>query len=176
MASREIGPVINVRRGSKDFEVTRKKVDELTKMFKERMPRLAVGLPKGSMPYPDGTSVIMVGFWNEFGSADGVVPARAWLRTGAHKNRDKWLQTARRIMKALVKSGKDPVNAFALLGHQMEGDIKDSISPGGTWEPNQGSYGAWKLSKGYTKPLVVTGHMRASVRYVISEGTTNDNS
>jgi hypothetical protein len=173
MASRDIGPIINVRRGSKDFEVTRKKVDDLTKMFKERMPRLAVGLPKGSMPYPDGTSVIMVGFWNEFGSADGEVPARSWLRTGAHQNRDKWLQTARRIMKALVKSGKDPVNAFALLGHQMEGDIKNSISEG-EWADNQGSYAAWKLTRGYTKPLIVTGHMRASVRYVISEAQ-NDN-
>lgn len=168
-------PLITVKRGNPNFEATKKKVDDLTTMFKEKMPMLAVGLPKGSLPYPDGTSVIMVGFWNEFGSADGEVPERAWLRTGAHKNRDKWVETARRIVKASVKSGKNPINAFALLGHQMEGDIKNSISPDGQWAPNQGSYGKWKQAHGYTKPLIVSGHMRASVRYVISEGKPNDN-
>lgn len=161
-------PLITVKRGNPDFEVTKKKVDELTKMFKERMPMLSVGLPKGSLPYPDGTSVIMVGFWNEFGSADGEIPARAWLRTGAHENRDKWVQMARRIVKKSVQSGKNPINAFALLGHQMESDIKNSIAAG-EWAPNQGAYGEWKQAHGYTKPLMVTGHMRASVRYVISE-------
>lgn len=169
------GAKVKVKRGDPNFAATRKKVEELTKMFKERMPRIAVGLPKNSTPYPDGTSVIMVGFWNEYGSTDGVVPSRPWLRTGAHNNRDKWLQTARRIMKACVKNGKDPVNAFAILGLQMEADIKNSIATG-DWEDNQGAYAAWKVKHGYTKPLMVTGHMRASVRYVISEDRQNDNS
>lgn len=169
-------PLIKLRKGSPDFAAAKKRIDDTVKLFEERMPKIAVGLPKGSMPYPDGTSVIMVGFWNEFGSEDGTVPERAWLRTGAHNNRDKWIQTARRIVKRSIETGKDPVNAFALLGHQMEGDIKNSIAPDGEWEPNQGAYKVWKDKHGYTKPLVVTGHMRASVRYVISEGKQNDNS
>lgn len=167
--------VVKVKRGDPNFEKTKAKVDSLTKMFKTRVPRVRVGLPSNSTPYPDGTSVIMVGFWNEYGSEDGEIPARPWLRTGAHKNRDKWIATARRIMKRCVQTERDPVNAFALLGLQMEADIKASITDG-AWAPNQGAYKEWKEARGYTKPLQVTGHMRASVRYVTLEEATNDNS
>jgi hypothetical protein len=159
-------PVLKVKKGNPDFAAIKQKVDDMkTKVF-DKMPTIAVGLPKNSTPYPDGTSVIMVGFWNEFGTQDGVVPSRPWLRTGANDNRDKWIAMARRIVKKCLQTGQNPLNHFALLGLQMEADIKNSIAAG-EWEPNQGAYAAWKLSKGYTKPLMVTGHMRASVRYII---------
>lgn len=167
--------VVKVKRDSPNFEDTKKKVDELAKMMKARVPRVKVGLPKNTTPYPDGTSTIMVGFWNEYGSEDGTIPARPWLRNGAHENRDKWIATARRILKRCVQTGRDPVNAFALLGAQMESDIKASITDG-AWAPNQGAYKDWKEARGYTKPLMVTGHMRASVRYIILEEATSDNS
>jgi hypothetical protein len=163
-------PLLKVRRGRPDFAEVKKRIEETkTKVF-DKMPKIAVGLPKNSMPYPNGVSVIMVGFWNEFGSEDGVVPARPWLRTGAHNNRDKWIDMARRIVKRCIETGQNPLNHFSLLGLQMERDIKASIDEG-EWEPNQGAYAAWKLSKGKTKPLNLTGHMRASVRYVIYEET-----
>lgn len=152
----------------------RKRVTDMTKIF-EKMPRIAVGLPKNSMLYPDGTSVIMVGFWNEFGSTDGAVPSRPWLRTGAHNNREAWVAMARKIVARCLEKNVDPTNHFALLGLRMENDIKTSIDSG-AWEPNQGAYGKWKEARGKTKPLIVTGHMRASVRYVISQGDGNDNS
>lgn len=163
-------PLIRVKRGSVDFEVAKKRLAELEDMFGKKMPKIAVGLPRDSMPYPDGTSVIMVGFWNEFGTKEGTeagIVARPWLRTGAHENRDAWIALARRIVKSCIQKGTDPMNAFALLGHRMETDIKLSISEG-AWEPNKGAYAAAKAAKGKTKPLIVTGHMRQSVRYVIS--------
>lgn len=169
------GARVRIKRGDPNFTETRKRVDELTKMFRERMPMIAVGLPRDSTPYPDGTSVIMVGFWNEYGSTDGTVPSRPWLRTGAENNREKWLNMARRILKKCVQTGQNPVNSFSILGLQMEADIKNSIAAG-DWEDNQGAYAAWKVKHGYTKPLMVTGHMRASVRYVISEKRQDDNS
>lgn len=167
--------IAKVKKGSPNFEATKKRIDELSVMFATRVPRVRVGLPKNSTPYPDGTSVIMVGFWNEYGTEDGMIPSRPWLRTGAHENRDKWIATARRIVKRCVQTGRDPVNAFALLGAQMESDIKASITDG-AWAPNQGWYAEWKERRGYTKPLMVTGHMRASVRYIILERITDDNS
>lgn len=168
-------PIVKVKRGSADFEVMKQRIEATAKMFKDRMPNIQVGLPKNSTPYPDGTSVIMVGFWNEFGSDDGAVPSRPWLRNGAHKNRDEWIALARRIVKSCIQKGTDPINAFALLGLRMENNIKASIVEG-PWEPNQGAYAAAKAAKGKTKPLIVTGHMRASVRYIITEGRPSDNS
>lgn len=168
-------PRIKVKRGQSTLEEMRKRVEDAAKLF-SKMPKITVGLPRDSTPYPDGTSVIMVGFWNEFGSMDGVVPARPWLRTGAAENKDKWIDMARRIVKKCIEQGKDPLNHFALLGLQMERDIKASIDEG-QWEPNQGQYAAWKAAHGKEKPLIVTGHLRASVRYVITSGKQdNDNS
>lgn len=159
-------PLLKVKKGNPNFEAMKKRIEETKAKVFDKMPLIVVGLPKNSTPYPEGTSVVMVGFWNEFGSMDGAVPARPWLRTGANDNRDAWIKMARDIVKRCIVAGKDPLNHFSLLGLRMEADIKNSISEG-EWEPNQGAYAAWKLSKGKTKPLIVTGHMRASVRYVI---------
>lgn len=167
--------IAKVVKGSPNFEATKKRIDDLSKMFATRVPRIRVGLPKNSMPYPGGPSVIMVGFWNEYGTEDGGIPSRPWLRTGAHKHREEWIAMARRIVKRCVETGRDPVNAFALLGQRMEADIKDSIE-NGVWEPNQGWYKEWKEARGKNKPLIVTGHLMASVRYIILERATDDNS
>ncbi len=165
-------PTIRIRRGSPDFEVMKKRIAELETMFRKRMPKIAVGLPRDSLPYPDGTSVIMVGYWNEYGSEatgrGGGIVARPWLRTGAHENREAWVALAGRIIKSCVQKGTDPMNAFALLGLRMENDIKLSISEG-AWEPNKGAYAEAKAAQGKTKPLILTGHMRQSVRYAIMQ-------
>jgi hypothetical protein len=161
-------PKIKIKRGTATLEEMQKRIADTEKLFRN-MPLITVGLPRNSTPYPDGTSVIMVGFWNEFGTMDGRIPARPWLRTGAVENRDAWIAMARRIVKRCIDQGKDPLNHFALLGLQMERDIKGSIVMG-AWEPNRGAYKEWKEARGKTKPLIVTGHMRASVRYVITPG------
>lgn len=161
-------PKVQLKKGTPEFTKTKKLLEDMKRGLK-KMPTIAVGLPKDSTPYPDGTSVVMVGFWNEFGSIDGAVPARPWLRTGAHNNKDKWINLARDICKRAIAKGKDPAEFMALLGQQMQADIQASIDSG-SWEPNRGQYAAYKVAKGKEKPLIFTGHMRASVRYVVMGG------
>jgi len=155
-------PKVGVKKGG-DFEAVKKRVDEVQRLL-EKGAKVAVGLPRNSMPYPDGTSVIMVGFWNEFGTK--FTHERAFLRTAARENRDAWLALSRDIYKRAVAKNKDPNDFLSILGQRMEADVKRSIDSG-AWEPNQGAYGEWKLSKGKTKPLIVSGHLRGSIRYVI---------
>lgn len=156
--------------GGIQVQVTRKNeggaaklVDRLTKLL-DKPPKIAVGLPRDSTPYPDGTSVIMVGFWNEFGTEN--IPERPFLRTTANQKREEWLKLAKDIYTRAIKKNKNPTDFMSLLGERMENDIKAGIDSG-PWEENQGWYKEWKLSKGKTKPLIVTGHLRGSIRYVV---------
>lgn len=142
-----------------------KLVDRITKLWRQPV-KVAVGLPRNSLPYPDGTSVVMVGVWNEFGTK--FATERPWLRTAAAKHNKAWLKLAEDIYRRSIAKDKDPQQFMPLLGQQMEADVKASIDSG-AWEPNQGAYGAWKLKTGKTKPLILTGHMRGSVRYVLRE-------
>ena len=48
-----------------------------------------IGLLDSAKPYPDGTSVIDVGMWNEFGTIH--IPARSWLRS-------TWEEQGARVM------------------------------------------------------------------------------
>lgn len=150
-----------------DPEAIRKRLAALERKLK-KVPNIAVGLPRNSMPYPDGTSVIMVAFWNEFGTEH--IHERAFLRTAAHNNRDKWLKLTRDIFRKAIEKDKDPADYFNLIGEVMQSDVQKSIDSG-AWEPNQGAYAAWKTAKGKTKPLILTGHLRGSIRYVVRENT-----
>lgn len=154
---------IIVRNGAGDMSAVRAKIDKLSATLR-RQPNLVVGFPRNSMPYPDGTSVIMVAFWNEFGTK--FAPERAFMRTAAAQNKEEWLRLARRIYSRAVKQGKNPADFLGLLGERMQLDVQKSIDSG-AWEPNKGQYAKWKEAHGKTKPLIVTGHMRGSVRYVL---------
>ena len=148
---------------SAKLEAIRKRVAEVDKLLRKEA-KIAVGLPRNSMPYPDGTSVIMVAFWNEFGTK--TIAERAFLRTAASKNNAAWLKLARDIYTKAVAKNKDPYEFLPLLGARMQLDVQKSIDSG-AWEPNQGAYGKFKASKGKTKPLIMTGHLRGSIRYVL---------
>lgn len=149
-------------------ELVRKRLASLESKLK-KVPNIAVGLPANSMPYPDGTSVVMVAFWNEFGTEN--IAERSFLRTAAHVNRDKWLKLTRKIFEQAIAKDKNPADFFPLIGQVMQADVQKSIDSG-AWEPNQGAYGAWKKAQGKTKPLIFSGHLRGSIRYVVRGATT----
>lgn len=158
--------MLKVKAQTKGDPALRNAMIELARMTKilKRDTDLAVGLPKNALPYPDGTSVVLVGFWNEFGTE--YIPERAFLRTALAQNRRQWLALAALVYEKALKQNKDPRLLMRVVGEQMQLDVQKSIDSG-AWEPNQGQYAEWKLSKGKTKPLINTGHMRGSIRYEI---------
>lgn len=150
---------------NQNLEKTLKELARITKLLKIEYT-LAVGLPSNALPYPDGTSVVMVGFWNEFGTK--YVPERSFLRNALRDNRAKWMKLAREVYTAAVKRGTDPRKAIQVVGEAMQLDVQVSIDSG-AWEPNTGAYAEWKAARGKNKPLINTGHMRGSIRYVIED-------
>lgn len=149
------------------FDKILKRIQKLTKDL-DGTPSVAVGLPSNSLPYPDGTSVVQVAIWNEFGTSK--IPERPFLRESLRQNRKAWIKLARQLHQKAIKDGVPVENLMRLLGERMQSDTQKSLDSG-AWEPNAPAYAAAKALKGKTKPLIVTGHLRASIRWVMRNET-----
>ena len=138
-------------------------IDKLRKRLKGAS-RVKVGLPKGSLPYPDGTSVINVGLWNEFGTVN--IPERSFLRTGIQKNLPKYAKINRKNLKAVLQGSLTTEKSLNRLGAIAAGDVKENITAIRK-PPNKP---ATIRKKGSANPLIAeNGHLRASITYEVDD-------
>ena len=105
-----------------------KAIAELKKIAKEPS-KIKVGLPKDASPYPDGTSVIMVGLIHEFGSSDGRIPERSFLRSSLNESRDTLLKFWKDgAAKAVLTNSKESKKVMPKLGAMMQSAVQDKIA------------------------------------------------
>lgn len=137
-----------------------KKLTELAERAKNS--RVRVGILEGAT-YPDGTPTALVGLVHEFGTDDGHIPPRSFMRSTVMQQEGAW----RNGLKTLIKEqGYDPEKALAMLGMQMADDIKAQLaaitSP--ALEPET------IARKGHEKPLVDTKQLLKSIKYEVVGG------
>lgn len=138
-----------------------------------------VGLPKDSMNYPDGTSLIMVGAVHEFGTRDGRVPERSYLRTTSKELTPEvkkfWRKNAVKILTGKVTAKR----LLGIIGLQFQAAVQEKITD--IKEPalapstmrkrleKVANVGGDVESPTAVNPLVDTGHLRQSIRFEISK-------
>ena len=154
--------------------------------------KVAVGFLEGST-YDDegGTPVASVAYWNEFGHGGNFPsPPRSFFRTMIAKESPKWAG----VMATYAKAANfDGAKVLGLMGEYIGGDLKESIintnSPPLShttlvlrkrfWghmgdirisDVLAAQHGGKEASGTQAKPLVVTGHMLASVGFEVKEG------
>ncbi len=135
---------------------------------------LKVGFFEGSTE-ADGTSVPMLAAIHNYGAPKVGIPPRPFFSNMVRDNQKGWPDV---LAEALKKSDYDAKEALALLGEEMEGELRASII-GGHFKPlkprtlqrrgvdpkmkydpkNPKTFGA--------KPLVRTGTMLASIKSVV---------
>ena len=90
---------------------------------------IAVGFPKGSegagVSYPDGTLLLDVAFWNEFGT--GTIPERPFLRAGVRENLDEINELAEGLVKEINEGNIDLITAGEAIGQQASAGVKQYI-------------------------------------------------
>lgn len=133
-------------------EKLRKKLLEIATQA-NRPAVLRVGFLENST-YPDGTPTALVAAVQEFGGGD--VPARPYFRPMVAEKSPRWGDA---IGKLLVANGYDAVKALSLAGEGIKGQLQASIKAV-TSPPLKP---ATVARKGFSKPLVDTGHMLNSV-------------
>ncbi len=134
--------------------------------YGDKKTGVAVGFPKGGksvgITYPDGTPVLSVAFYNEFGTE--TIPARPFLKIGGRKASNK-LKPALRKIVPLVNEGKDLRKELGKIGlvavSVVQKEITELDSP-----PNAQSTIDKKKS---SNPLIDSGLMRSSVTFQVRE-------
>jgi len=119
---------------------------------------LKVGLLGGH--YPDGTSIPLVGFRNEFGTAK--IPERSFIRATLFKHRN-YKDTLEKMAKGIIANKYNREKAFEMLGQKVKQDIQKTIVE--LKHPKNAK--STIRMKGSSNPLIDTGLMRNSVDYVV---------
>jgi len=138
-----------------------KAIKELNRIAKSMSgpDTVKVGFPKGSNDYPDGTSVIMVGAVNEFGSPSRNVPERSFLRSTMKSKRRAYKSLFKKLAQAIVNGKLTTKQAIGKLGLQVQADVVAKITDINT--PT--------LKHREGNPLVDTGHLRQSITFEVGE-------
>jgi len=129
--------------------------------------RVLAGVPKGAGTYEDGLTLATIAAVNNFGSADGKIPARPVLEPAITKGAPQYQRLAE-VMLPKVLSGEMTMRILLeQMGQLAEGHIKQEITDLKT-PPNAPST---IKKKGSDNPLIDTGAFRQSIRYVIDDGS-----
>lgn len=108
--------------------------------------------------------MILVGAVNEFGSEDGTIPERSFLRAGIAAGADRLNEITMKIARGVIRGETDPLAGLEKLGAEaatmVARRIVDLRSP-----PNAASTLAAKKPK--TNPLVNTGLLGQSITHQV---------
>ncbi len=111
-----------------------------------------------------GADLVVIATVNEFGSADGHIPERSFMRSTADENRAKYANLMQKAVEAGIDKGLGAMRReLGRAGLVMVGDIQKKIvalkDP-----PNAPSTIA---KKGSANPLVDTGRLASSIDFVV---------
>lgn len=143
-------------------------VEEALKQLAKRLSgetRVLAGVPEGAGTYEDGLSLATIAAVNNFGSADGRIPARPVLEPAITKGAPQYQRLAEVMIPKVLSGEMTMTTLLEQMGQLAEGHIKQEITDIDS-PPNAPSTIA---KKGSDSPLIDTGAFRQSIRYVIAE-------
>lgn len=122
-----------------------------------------VGVPGTADDYKDGANQVLVASVNEFGSSDGRIPERSFLRSTVDEKAQEYSALLAKLVGQAVDGKITPTQALDRLGLTVERDVKRKIvdlkEP-----PNAERTIEQKKS---SNPLIDTGQLRQSITYEI---------
>lgn len=123
--------------------------------------------PKGARAKGEPSlTVAQVAAINEFGSSDGRVPERSFMRSAIDANADKITRLAKKLTGKVVDGTVSKKSALGILGQSVADSIRARIQKG-VPPPNAPSTVARKKS---SHTLIDTGQMVGAVEYEVYDG------
>lgn len=150
--------------------INTQKVKFALKGLEQRMVQDAlvlVGVPKGAGVYEDGLTIATIAAVNNFGSADGVIPPRPFLAPAIEKGAPQYRRLTEVMLPKVLSGEMEMRTMLEMMGNLAEGHVKQEITDLKI-PPNAASTIA---AKGSDNPLIDTGNLRQSIRYVIDDGS-----
>jgi hypothetical protein len=140
----------------------------LTKLLKnvEKHDHVAVGILQDE-PRNDGFSMVDLAMAHEYGSKDGRIPERSFIRSTCDAQRKKHLDLIRQFQSKILLGRITAKQALTQLGEVVSKDMVETI--------NNGIDPALKPAtikrKSSSKPLIDTGRLKGSITHEIRGGT-----
>lgn len=139
----------------------RRKLDAILKQVRDFDGRVVkVGFLEGTPAHEGGISMAYLASIHEYGTKDGRVPERSFLRGWVAEAKEeiaKWMERTQRV----IDTGGSVSSALDRLGVWAVGEVRKKI--------RRGPFARLKYRKG--TPLIDSGQLRGSVSYgVMNKG------
>lgn len=139
---------------------------EVIKRIQDSAVTVGIHSDAGMHDESDGVTVAEIGAVNEFGSRDGHIHERSFMRSTINENRSVYTDAIAKIAKSAIQGKRDARDGMGLLGRKAEGDIKKKIRD--IKEPGNAD-STIAAKKGIDNPLVDSGQMVNSIRWKYEE-------
>ena len=141
----------------------------LRKVAKDR-PYVVAGIrgQAGSQTYQsegggDAISLVEIGAVHEFGSRDGRIPERSYMRSTFDARREDYARGLKAGLRRVVDGASDIDTELGRLGLVVAGDIQETIAT--LTDPPLAEYTIKK--KGSSKPLIEEGRLKQSIDHEV---------
>lgn len=138
------------------------------RQIRERLQKnsgVLIGLPAGTGSYEDGAPIAVIAAVQEFGSADGRVPERSFLRVPLRQNAEAFQAIWRAQVPKVVDGDMTMHQVMSQLGARAVAVSQEAISEGIAPENAEST----KARKGSSKPLIDTGALRQSITFIVED-------
>ena len=122
---------------------------------------ISVGILKDAGKDEDGTDLVSIAVYNEYGTDDGHIPKRPAIRIGTDNNEEAWQDLMADCVGGIVDRRITPDQACQIVGARTKADIQKVY---GSSELTENAESTIKHKKS-DAPLIDTGRLRASVNY-----------
>jgi len=127
-----------------------------------------VGLLQNAGTTPDGTPLTEIGAVHEFGTLDGHIPQRSWLRSTFRRTDAARKQFTAELVKKVLKGSVSVERALGLLGAWAVARVQETIVQRLTEGPeNQANAPSTIAAKGSSTPLVDTGQLKNAISFQV---------
>lgn len=155
-----------------------KRLDQLAILLTKNDYHVKVGVldngGKGSEVRDGGLSNAQIAAIHEFGSSDGKIPERSFLRAAFNSQKANWLLILRKLLADVILGKRTVEQSFNLLGLKMSSDVKAYITQGDPIPPPNAPSTARRKQRfhpgGPIRTLVDTGRMVASITWEFVRG------
>lgn len=157
--------MLKVKAKTKGGSKLQQELDKLTRISKQKQ-QVRVGIPAGGMNYPDGTNLVQVAAVHEFGSLDGTIPERSYIRsTVVNKKAVFQAFWKDKHAKNILVGDENAETVLNVLGQLAQSEVQKAIVE--ISEPPNSE--ATIAAKGSSNPLISTGLLRQSIRYEVEK-------
>ena len=125
---------------------------------------IVVGVLRNAGKEKDGTDLVDVAVYNEFGTKH--IPSRPFIRIASDEHGDEWQDLSERCVDAIIAGRIGKSQAMNLIGSKAKADIQKVFGDKSKLAPNKQST---IDRKGSSAPLIDSSRLRGSIDFRIDE-------